>query len=125
VAFCLSAFLAGIAGALSIASTGQAGGRGFGAVNSLMWLTVLAICGTGVLRSAIAGAALLAIVPSYLPDELIKYQPLMFGAAALLAAVAYEPILSHRFKVTRRAQHSPVRARLEPRPALTASSVPS
>jgi branched-subunit amino acid ABC-type transport system permease component len=122
-AFCLSAFLAGIAGALSIASTGQAGGRGFGAINSLMWLTVLAICGTRVLPSAIAGAVLLAIVPSYLPEELIKYQPLLFGAAALLAAVAYEPIMRHRFAVTRRAQHSPVRARLARPPALTTTEL--
>jgi ABC-type branched-subunit amino acid transport system permease subunit len=116
IAFCLSAFLAGIAGALSIASTGQASGRGFGAINSLMWLTVLAICGTGVLRSAVAGVVLLAVVPSYLPDSLVQYQPLMFGAAALLAAVAYEPILTHRFAGSGRRRHSPVTARLEARP---------
>lgn len=118
LAFCLSAFLAGIAGALSIASTGQAGGRGFGAVNSLMWLTILTISGTRVLRSAITAAVLLAVVPSYLPATLVKYQPLLFGAAAVAAAVAYEPILRHRFAITRRDQHSPVRARFEPRPVV-------
>ena len=48
-------------------------------------------------------SVLLAIVPSYLPDSLVKYQPLLFGAAALLAAVAYEPILTHRFAGNRRA----------------------
>ena len=47
---------------------------------------------------------------------------LLFGAAALLAAVAYEPIMSHRFAITRRGQHSPVRARLAPQPALTTAT---
>jgi ABC-type branched-subunit amino acid transport system permease subunit len=124
IAFCLSAFLAGIAGALSIAFTGQASGRGFGAVNSLMWLTVLAICGTRVLPSAVAGVVLLSVAPSYLPDRLVEYQPLMFGGAALLAAVAYEPLMAHRFAVSHRLRHSPVKARAERQRSATSLGVP-
>jgi hypothetical protein len=88
-----------------------------------MWLTVLAICGRRVLRSAVAAALLLSVVPSYLPASLVKYQPLLFGATALLAAVVYEPILTHRFTPNRRLRHSPVTARFKRRLVPSATPV--
>jgi branched-subunit amino acid ABC-type transport system permease component len=112
LAFCLSAFLAGVSGALAISLFGQASGRGFSAVNSMIWLSVLVVCGTAVIRSALAGAVVLALLPAYMPTELIKYQPLLFGTAAVIAAIGYEAFSRWRMPVTNRAAKSPVRARL-------------
>jgi branched-subunit amino acid ABC-type transport system permease component len=85
--FGISAFLAGVAGALFISDTGQVSGEGLGPFNSLLWLAVLAICGTSLLPSAFCAAALLAIVPSYAPNSFTDYQTMLFGAAAIAAAV--------------------------------------
>ena len=45
--FCISAFIAGIAGALFAAQAGSITGIGFGPFASLTWLTVLALAGPG------------------------------------------------------------------------------
>ncbi|MGH9037718.1 MAG: ABC transporter permease subunit [Acidimicrobiia bacterium] len=84
--FCLSAFLAGIAGALLVAAPGQVSRVGFGPFESLLWVAVLAIAGARVLPGAFLAAALLVLVPSYLPDAFLEYQTLMFGLLALVAA---------------------------------------
>jgi branched-subunit amino acid ABC-type transport system permease component len=111
LAFCLAAFLAGVSGALAISLFGQASGRGFSSVNSMIWLAVLVLCGTAVIRSALTGAVVLALLPAYLPTALIKYQPLLFGTAAVIAAIGYEAFAGWRMPVTNRAAKSPVRAR--------------
>jgi ABC-type branched-subunit amino acid transport system permease subunit len=85
--FCLSAFLAGTAGALFMAATGQGGGRGFPAINSLLWLTVLVVCGSKVVWSSAGAAVLLAVAPSYLPSDLVQHQAMIFGVVATVAAV--------------------------------------
>jgi hypothetical protein len=82
----------------------------------MIWLAVLVLCGTAVIRSALAGTVVLALVPAYLPAGLIKYQPLLFGAAAIVAAIGYEAFAGWRMPVTNRAAKSPVRARLGARP---------
>jgi ABC-type branched-subunit amino acid transport system permease subunit len=84
--FCLAAFLAALTGGLSIAATTQASVDTFGLEQSLLWLSVLVICGSNLLVGAPLAALLLAVVPSYLPDSLVEWQPIGFGAAALLVA---------------------------------------
>ena len=84
--FCLSAFLAGVAGALLVAAPGQVSRVGFGPFESLLWVAVLAIAGPRVLPAAFVAAALLVLAPSYLPDSFLEYQPVMFGALALVTA---------------------------------------
>jgi ABC-type branched-subunit amino acid transport system permease subunit len=120
LAFCISAFLAGISGALSIAATGSASGRGFGFENSLLWLTVLVICGSNVLRSAVLAAFLLAVAPAYAPHSLLPHLPLIFGAAAVVATMVYDglEVGTRRLPRSDRARRSPVRARTSAEPPL-------
>ena len=87
IVFCVSAFFAGIAGALSITQTGAASGIAFGPIQSLLLVAVLAVCGTRLLRSAILAALLLAVAPAYIPSIGVNQQTAIFGAAALLAAL--------------------------------------
>jgi ABC-type branched-subunit amino acid transport system permease subunit len=85
--FSLSAFLAGVAGALTISLTGQVRAQSFGPFESLTWLAVLALSGTAVLRSPVTAALVLAVLPSYAPEGFTDYQTMLFGALAISAAV--------------------------------------
>jgi ABC-type branched-subunit amino acid transport system permease subunit len=87
--FCISAFIAGVAGALFAAFSGTISGIGFGAFASLTWLTVLAIAGSGEVSAAVIAAFLLAVVPAYADNATYnKLQPVLFGALAIGAALA-------------------------------------
>ncbi|HEX9684070.1 MAG TPA: ABC transporter permease [Acidimicrobiales bacterium] len=86
--FCITAFLAGLAGALLGASSGSISGVGFGPFDSLTWLVVLAISGSSVLRTGAIAAVLLAIAPAYLPTWFTDYRSLGFGALALAASTS-------------------------------------
>lgn len=86
--FCLSAFLAGISGALLVPVTGFASQNSFSFFSSLVVLALLTICGRRTVPSAFAAAALLAVLPSYLDSEaLLRLQPVVFGALATAVAV--------------------------------------
>jgi branched-subunit amino acid ABC-type transport system permease component len=86
--FCLSAFFAGLAGALFISLSGTASRDvGFGPVQSLTWLAVLAICGGGLVSSSFLAATLLVIVPSYFTEISQDYQLLIFGASATVVSL--------------------------------------
>src|SRR5438552_11799079 len=88
--FCISAFLAGIAGGLFGALAGQGiNGLGFTSTQSLLWLAILAIAGAGELRAAVVAAILLAIVPDYLGSSktVTDWQPIVFGLSALGVAM--------------------------------------
>jgi ABC-type branched-subunit amino acid transport system permease subunit len=86
--FCIAAFLAGIGGAVLAAGTRGAGTGDYGSFSSLLWIAVLAISGPRLLPSAVVAAGLLAVLPAYLPDSAIKYQPIGFGVVALVFALA-------------------------------------
>ena len=107
--FCLSAMLAGVAGALFISFPGQASGVGFDFFQSLVWVAVIAIVGRRVLPAAFAAAALLVVLPAYLPDSLVKYQTFAFGALAVAVAIAGQT--DWRALIRGRTQRSPVRER--------------
>jgi ABC-type branched-subunit amino acid transport system permease subunit len=122
--FCLSAFMAGIAGGLFAAQAGHIGYIGFGAFTSIIWLAVLALAGRGEFSAAFIGAFVISVVPTYLDSPTYtKLQPVLFGAFALLAALgeggalnvkdSVGAFLSRRSKqTTERLSRSPVRARL-------------
>jgi ABC-type branched-subunit amino acid transport system permease subunit len=118
LAFCISAFLAGVSGALSIAATGSASGRSFGFENSLLWLTVLVICGSNVLRSAVLGALVLAVAPAYAPEAIAPHLPLIFGAVAVVATLLYDGfrVGQGALPASDRARRSPARARTQGAP---------
>ena len=86
--FCISAFLAGIAGALAGPVTGSATGFTFRFDVSLILLAVLAIAGRRPVASAYLAALLLAVGPSYITSStLAELTPVFFGTAALVAAI--------------------------------------
>lgn len=86
IVFCVSAFFAGIGGALAITLTGAASGVGYGPIQSLLLLAILAVCGTRLLRSSVLAAALYAIVPGYVSAFDVDRQLLGFGVLAVAAA---------------------------------------
>ena len=85
---CLSAFLAGIGGAVLAAGNGAAGGTGLGALQSLLWLALVAATGRRVIPAAVVAAVFLAVLPIYLPDAWVDYQTVGFGVAAITIALA-------------------------------------
>jgi branched-subunit amino acid ABC-type transport system permease component len=87
IGFCISAFFAGIAGAMLISQTGSASGVGYGPFQSLLLLVVLGLSGTRLIRSAVVAALVYAVFPAYATDLTAELQPVAFGAAAILAAV--------------------------------------
>jgi ABC-type branched-subunit amino acid transport system permease subunit len=87
--FSVSAFFAGIAGGLYMAQTTRLGAPSFNSLNSLLYLAVVVAAGafSGFVTSAFLAAAALVIVPNYLTSVTVEVQSLLFGAAALAAAL--------------------------------------
>jgi branched-subunit amino acid ABC-type transport system permease component len=84
--FCLSAFIAGVAGGLLGALNGSASGVAFTPMVSLLWLAVLATGGVGLVKPAILAGIALAILPAYL-RPLAEYLTVLFGVVAIIAAL--------------------------------------
>lgn len=87
--FSISAFFAGIAGALFAMQIGQVNYISFPAVNSLLYLAILTVTGAvfGFVTSAFLAAFFLAVVPSYLTSVTFEVQSMLFGGVAVLAAL--------------------------------------
>jgi hypothetical protein len=87
IVFCSSAFFAGVAGALAVTQFGAASGVAYGPIQSMLFLAVLAICGTQVVRSSVLAAALVAVVPGYITNFSVDRQTFAFGVVAVAAGV--------------------------------------
>jgi branched-subunit amino acid ABC-type transport system permease component len=87
IAFTISAFFAGIAGALAVTQFGSASGTAYGPIQSLIFVAVLAICGTRLLSSSILAAILLTIVPGYVDGFGLNQQMFAFGVLAVAASI--------------------------------------
>ncbi|MFB8266075.1 hypothetical protein ACFC96_05595 [Streptomyces sp. NPDC055955] len=112
--FAISAFVAGVAGALYAAQGRSATGAPFLSYTSLTWLTVLVLCSG--LRSAgpPLAAVLVAVVPAYLTDDTFAQAlPVLFGIGALLVAL-YEASAARR-RGTGRPPEEPAGSRSEER----------
>jgi branched-subunit amino acid ABC-type transport system permease component len=116
--FCISAFFAGVAGGVLAAGTRAAGPADYGSMQSLLWIAIIAISGTQLIRSSVVAAGLLAVLPAYMPSRWINDQPIAFGLIAMIAALlaAHQFDLAARVKAdlvaaAGRARRSPVRAR--------------
>jgi branched-subunit amino acid ABC-type transport system permease component len=92
--FSIAAFFSGIAGGLLGPITGTAsaasgidvGGYDFSV--SLLLLTVLFVAGRQPIVSAVLGSVLLVIIPSYATGATaVKWNPIIFGALAIVAAL--------------------------------------
>src|SRR4051812_5310343 len=89
IVFCVSAFLAAIAGALLAALSGSVGVAPFDPFKSLLYLAVLAVAGSGQLRAPVVAALLFAVLPAYLAgsDAVATYEPVAFGVGAIVVAL--------------------------------------
>jgi len=113
--FCVSGFVAGVAGALFASSAGSISGIGFGAFASLTWLTVLALAGSGEFSAAVIAAFVLAVVPSYVDKPAYTdWQPVIFGAAAIWASLAQGGALPFAAWFRRSAERSAERSIYSP-----------
>jgi ABC-type branched-subunit amino acid transport system permease subunit len=128
IVFCISAFFSGLAGGLMVTQTSALTADTFQPFQSLLWLAVLAICGTRLLGSSILAAGLLTLVPAYVSGFTAEQQTLAFGLAAVLASivVANTARLSDFFRRVagesdRQRRRSPVAARREAVPGMAVS----
>jgi ABC-type branched-subunit amino acid transport system permease subunit len=122
--FSVSAFMAGIAGGLIGPITGTAAAAsgidvgGFDFSVSLLLITVLFVAGRQPILSAVLGAVLLVIVPSYATgDTAVKWNPVIFGSLAIVAAIAGGRSMTEWLRSSRRlreraAEGSPRRERV-------------
>lgn len=88
IAFCLSAFLAGISGALYAGQFASVSGDSFNYVQSLVILAVIVTAGRSTLSAAVLGPVLLYVVPGYVDNERApEVLQLLFGLVAVGVAV--------------------------------------
>ena len=87
--FSVSAFFAGIAGALFAMQIGRVNYISFPAINSLLYLAILTVTGavSGYVTSAFLAAFFLAVMPSYLTSVTFEIQSMLFGGIAVAAAL--------------------------------------
>jgi ABC-type branched-subunit amino acid transport system permease subunit len=118
MAFCLSAFLAGVGGAVIGPVTGTASAGVFNFGVSLTLVAVLYVVGSRPVVAPFAAAALYLVLPSYLTGGRVgDYLQIGFGAAALLAACgvvgAVVRAVDRSPRMTERSRRtSPARSRL-------------
>ncbi|HVS41189.1 MAG TPA: ABC transporter permease [Candidatus Dormibacteraeota bacterium] len=113
--FCLSAFFAGVGGALIGPVTGSINGTSFPSFASLILVAVLVIAGSGLIRSAVLAAAAFIVVPSYIENATFQEGlPAIFGLAAMLTAVASAGGFDAAGRLARWAQATAWRTRRSP-----------
>jgi branched-subunit amino acid ABC-type transport system permease component len=89
IVFAVSAFFAGLAGALFIGQVGQVSPITFTSYSSLLYLAALTVAGavSGFVSSAFLAAGLLVVFPAYLSGVTVEVQSMLFGGTAVLAAL--------------------------------------
>jgi ABC-type branched-subunit amino acid transport system permease subunit len=121
--FCISAAMAGLAGALYVGVTGSVSSSGVSSsalisFNALLWLAVLSFVGRSTVVAPVLAAVALVVAPSYVTDpDTVQYQTLLFGLVAVGVAT-YGPDLTRflREDIVRggsRRSRSPVAARTQ------------
>jgi ABC-type branched-subunit amino acid transport system permease subunit len=120
--FCISAFFAAVAGALLASASGSISGVGFGPTQSLMWLTTLAIAGNSLVRSPVLAALGLGVLPAYLSNVVVDYQPAIFGVLAISVAVTADGSVQPDRWLRSLAERSRPRGRNSPVAARTAAA---
>ena len=108
--FCISAFLAGIGGALIAPVTGSVTAGPFDFSNSLLLVAVVFTAGRQPVLGALTAAALYVVGPSYLTSPTAHdYVPVVFGIAAIVASTAGGRPLLAPLAASRRTQERLVR----------------
>jgi ABC-type branched-subunit amino acid transport system permease subunit len=122
--FCLSAFVAGIGGAIISPVTGTVGALSYDFSVSLVLVAVLFLGGRQPVLGAFLAAGAFIIAPGYINSPLAqKYIPVVFGAGVVLVAMFGGLPIVDRIRASRRHRErehrSPVLARmLEPAEAV-------
>lgn len=89
--FCISAFVAAIAGALAAGAIGQASGDSYPPITSLLYFAIIIISVGNSPWYALVGAVGVTIIPSYITSaHVTNWLQVVFGAAAILFAVTPE-----------------------------------
>jgi branched-subunit amino acid ABC-type transport system permease component len=89
VTFCVSAFLAGLAGGLLGSLVRSVSSTSFTFFQSLLWVTVLVAAGSRTVGGVVLGAVLLVAVPATFTSSLVtEWQPVAFGLLAIVFAQA-------------------------------------
>jgi branched-subunit amino acid ABC-type transport system permease component len=89
VTFCMSAFLAGLAGGLLGTLVRSVSATSFSFFQSLLWVTVLVAAGSRTIGGVALGAVLLVAVPATFTAPVVaEWQPVAFGALAIVFAQA-------------------------------------
>ncbi len=87
--FSISGFMAAIAGGLVATIPGSINPASFDYFQSLLWVTVLTATGVMTLGGSVLAAVLLRAVPAiFTSPTVLKYQPIIFGLAAILLSQA-------------------------------------
>jgi branched-subunit amino acid ABC-type transport system permease component len=109
--FCVSAFLAAVAGGLLAPVTGTAAAGsgvtvgGFDFSVSLLLISVLFVAGRQPVLSAVLGAVFLVVIPGYISGQTAQeFTPILFGGLAVAAAMFGGRSLRERFASSRRLQ---------------------
>ena len=85
--FCLSGFLAAVAGGLLGSLTRSVSPASFDFTQSLVWVTVLVAAGASTFGGSVLAAVLFVAVPSFITSSsVLEYQPVFFGLAAIVLA---------------------------------------
>ena len=118
-AFLLSAFLAGIGGALFASVVGFIDPTEFGLWTSVRFIIIIVVGGLGSIVGSIVGAVTLTVLPELLRD-FKEYNQLVFGALVLATLIALPnglvslvPVLRARLSGRSRAGASPTDSRAE------------
>jgi ABC-type branched-subunit amino acid transport system permease subunit len=125
IVFCISAFLAGIAGSLYVGVVGYVSSVGASptalvSFNSLVWLVTLAFVGRRPVLSPVLAAFALVVGPSFVTSaDTAQYLTIVFGLVATLSATfsgAISKYLEHSAESGRdRLEHTPVKQRWDDR----------
>jgi ABC-type branched-subunit amino acid transport system permease subunit len=100
IIFCLSAFLAALAGGLLGSLVQLVNPASFDAFQSLVWLTVLVTAGAATLGGSVLAAVLFITVPAVFNSSfVIEWQPVFFGVAAMVFAQAHNGLAGAIFRV--------------------------
>jgi ABC-type branched-subunit amino acid transport system ATPase component/branched-subunit amino acid ABC-type transport system permease component len=92
IVFCISAFLAGIAGALSGMLFSTASGSDYPPLLSLSLIALIMICVGGAPWYALIGAAGIGLIPVYITSaNTANYLEIIFGVAAVAGAAGFRP----------------------------------
>ena len=99
IIFCLSAFLAALAGGLLGSLVQLVNPASFDAFQSLVWLTVLVTAGAATLGGSVLASVLFITVPAVFSNAfVIQWQPVFFGVAAMVLAQAHNGLAGVIFR---------------------------